>query len=63
MSDGKKLPDDLGHDFYYLDENGDKQDADLHAAILGPVDHPIDEKIMAPIRARHRAKHEAKKPK
>jgi hypothetical protein len=43
-------------EFFYLDDDGKKQDADLHNAILGPVDHPVDEKIMAPIRARNRAK-------
>ena len=43
------------NELFYLDEDGNKQDAELHAAIINPVDYPIDEKIMAPIRARHRA--------
>ena len=43
-------------EFFYLDDDGKKCDADLHNAILGPVDHPIDEKIMGPIRERNRAK-------
>jgi hypothetical protein len=46
-----------GEEFFYLDEAGEKQDAELHAAIINPVDFPIDEKIMAPIRARHRAEY------
>ncbi|MBR0787388.1 hypothetical protein [Bradyrhizobium iriomotense] len=45
------------NELFYLDENGKKQDRELHNAIIGPVDHPIDERIMAPIRARHRAKY------
>lgn len=45
-----------GQEFFYLDEDGTMQDADLHAAIIGPVDYPIDQKIMTPIRARNRAK-------
>ena len=43
-----------GEEFFYTDENGVKQDRELHAAIINPVDYPIDEKIMGPIRARHR---------
>jgi hypothetical protein len=46
---------DAGQEFFYFD-NGVKQDADLHNAIIGPVDNPVDERIMAPIRARHRTK-------
>jgi hypothetical protein len=48
---------DAGQEFFYLDDDGSKCDADLHNAIIGPVDYPIDEKIMGPIRARNRAKH------
>ena len=43
-------------EFFYLDEDGTKQDTDLHNPILRAVDYPIDEKIMGPIRARNRAK-------
>ena len=43
-------------EFFYLDEAGQKRDADLHGPILRAVDFPIDEKMMAPIRAKHRAK-------
>jgi len=49
-------------EFFYTDDDsadGVKRDADLHNAIINPVDYPIDEKIMAPIRARHRAAHQA----
>jgi hypothetical protein len=45
-----------GEELFYTDENGVKQDRELHAAIINPVDYPIDENIMGPIRARHRAK-------
>ena len=45
------------NEFFYLDDAGNKQDANLHNAILSPVDNPIDEKIMAPIRAKYRAEH------
>lgn len=44
-------------EFFYLDDDGKKQDADLHNPILRAVDYPIDEKIMAPIRQRHRARY------
>jgi hypothetical protein len=43
-------------EFFYLDDDGNKQDADLHGPILRAVDYPIDEKIMGPIRERNRAK-------
>ncbi|TYL85717.1 hypothetical protein [Bradyrhizobium cytisi] len=43
-------------EFFYLDDDGTKQDADLHGPILRAVDHPVDETIMGPIRARNRAK-------
>ena len=43
-------------EFFYTDENGEKRDRELHAAIINPVDYPIDENIMGPIRARHRTK-------
>src|SRR3954469_23353003 len=48
-------------EFFYTEDdspNGVKQDAELHNAIINPVDYPIDEKIMAPIRAKHRAAYE-----
>jgi hypothetical protein len=45
-----------GEELFYTGDNGVKQDRELHAAIINPVDFPIDEKIMGPIRARHRAK-------
>jgi hypothetical protein len=48
---------DAAKEFFYLDEDGAKQDAELHNAIINPVDYPIDDKIMAPIRAKHRAKY------
>ena len=48
---------DAGQEFFYLDDDGTKQDAELHNAILNPVDYPIDEKIMGPIRARNRAQY------
>jgi hypothetical protein len=44
------------NEFFYTDENGKQQDAELHKAIINPVDYPIDEKIMKPIRERNRAK-------
>lgn len=43
------------NEMFYLDDAGNKQDAELHNAIINPVDFPIDEKIMGPIRARNRA--------
>jgi len=46
-----------GNELFCLDGDGKKQDAALHARIIGPVDHPIDEKIMGPIRAKHRARY------
>ena len=45
------------NELFYLDEDGTKQDAELHNAIINPVDFPIDEKIMGPIRDRNRAKY------
>ena len=54
------MPDKPAEEFFYLDEDGNKQDSELHGPIINPVDFPIDEKIMAPIRARHRAAHQAK---
>ena len=47
-----KLP---AEEFFYLDGRT-KQDAELHDAIIGPVDTPVDQAVMAPIRARNRAK-------
>ena len=48
---------DKAEEFFYLDDDGRKQDADLHNAIINPVDFAIDESIMAPIRERNRAKY------
>lgn len=50
------MPDGKGEEFFYLDAAGNKQDSELHNAIINPVDYPIDEKIMGPIRAKNRAK-------
>jgi hypothetical protein len=50
------MPNRPAGEFFYLDDDGNKQDAELHNPILRAVDYPIDEKIMGPIRARHRAK-------
>ncbi len=49
------MPNDR-RELFYLDDDGNKQDAELHNPILRAVDYPIDEQIMGPIRARHRAK-------
>src|SRR4051812_32428585 len=58
MSARSPMPDlPTAAEFFYLDADGTKQDAALHAGILNPVDFPIDEKIMAPIRARNRAEY------
>ena len=46
----------ISEEFFYLDDDGAKQDAELHGPILRAADYPIDEKIMGPIRARNRAK-------
>ena len=43
-------------EFFYLDDDGEKADADLHNRIIRKVDYAIDEKIMAPIRERYRGK-------
>ena len=46
-----------GWEFFYVDDDGNKADRDMHALILGVVDKrkpPVDEEIMAPIRERHR---------
>jgi hypothetical protein len=61
MTDSKntlaaKKPPDVAEEFFYLDADGRKADADLHNRIINPVDFPIDEKIMQPIRRKHRAK-------
>ena len=45
------------NELFYTDSDGTKHDAELHAAILNPVDFPIDEKIMKPIRERRRAQY------
>lgn len=47
---------DAAQEFFYLDDDGVKQDAELHNPIINAADEPIDEKIMGPIRARNRAK-------
>jgi hypothetical protein len=52
MPDEKKP---TAEEFFYLAEDGSKQDAELHNPILRAVDYPIDEDIMKPIRDRHRA--------
>ncbi|MBR0879632.1 hypothetical protein ACVMGC_001034 [Bradyrhizobium barranii subsp. barranii] len=54
------MPKREANEFFYTDDDGSKQDAELHNAILNPVDYPIDEKIMAPIRAKHRRRHQVK---
>ena len=52
-----RLMADEGQEFFYLDKDGTKQDAELHNAILNPVDfHDADEKIMNPIREKNRKK-------
>ena len=56
----KALPDRQG-ELFYLDDAGNKQDAELHGPILRAVDYPIDEKIMGPIRSRRRAEYHAKR--
>jgi hypothetical protein len=43
-------------EFFYTDDDGTKQDRELHARIINPVDYPIDENIMGPIRARNRSR-------
>jgi len=48
-------PGEVAEEFFYLDDDGNKQDADLHNPIL--IAEPIDEKIMGPIRERHRMSH------
>lgn len=57
--DEKPKPD--SEEFFYLDEAGQKQDADLHGPILRAVDFPIIESIMGPIREKHRRKHQRSK--
>jgi hypothetical protein len=49
MSAAPKLPEG-GQEFYYIDENGKKCDAELHARILTPVDGTIDKEKLAKIR-------------
>jgi hypothetical protein len=51
------MPKQQGTEFFYLDEHGNKQDADLHNPILRAAEFRVDEKIMAPIRERHRRKY------
>jgi hypothetical protein len=58
------MPRPAAEEFFYLDDNGEKQDRELHGPILGAVDKvekPIDEAIMAPIRARRRAEYQRQK--
>ncbi|MBR0809348.1 hypothetical protein JQ636_37955 [Bradyrhizobium japonicum] len=52
----KAAPMQGSNEFFYLD-GGRRQDAALHAAIIGPVDNPVDQNIMKPIRDRRRAEH------
>ena len=52
----KEIANRPAEEFFYTDDNGTKQDAELHNPILRAVDNPIDETIMAPIRERNRAK-------
>lgn len=47
---------DVAEEFFYLDDDGSKADADLHNRILRETDWPIDEAIMGPIREKHREK-------
>jgi hypothetical protein len=51
MADEKQV---VSEEFFYLDDDGKKQDAELHGPIIAAVDNPIDEAIMKPIRERHR---------
>ncbi|MCP1765155.1 hypothetical protein [Bradyrhizobium japonicum] len=44
------------NELFYLDDDGVKQDRELHGPILRAVDYPIDEKIMGPIRTKHRSR-------
>jgi hypothetical protein len=66
MTSGPPTP--KGREFFYLDENGNKQDRDLHGPIIAAGERrlglrePIREDIMAPIRARHRAAWLSKQP-
>jgi hypothetical protein len=67
MSEKQNLPPQqpqASDEFFYLDDDGNKQDADLHEPIIASGDRlrglrapapPIDEKLMAPIRDKHRA--------
>ena len=41
-------------EFFYIGEDGEMADADLHNRIIRKVDYAIDEKIMAPIREKYR---------
>jgi len=41
------------NEFFYIDDDGRKTDAELHNRILREHDYPIDESIMGPIRAKH----------
>jgi predicted ABC-type ATPase len=47
---------DAANEFFYLDDTGTKQDAELHNPILRAIDQPVDQKVMKPIRERNRAK-------
>jgi hypothetical protein len=60
MSDEPKLPDGGGQEFFYIDENGKKSDASLHARILTPVDGTIDQEVLAKIREKAKAKKPSK---
>ena len=44
------------NEFFYVDDAGVRQDAELHGPILRAVDNPVDEGVMGPIRAKHRGR-------
>jgi hypothetical protein len=57
------MPKSKARDFFYLDDDGKMQDADLHLPIIASGDRrlglrepapPLDEDMMAPIREKHR---------
>ena len=45
------------NEFFYINENGEKDDTNLHMPIIREHDYPIIEDIMAPIREKHRQRH------
>lgn len=56
-------PGEVSNEFFYIDEDGNKRDTELHMPILKAGDDPIDEKIMAPLRAKYAAKRKGKQEK